>query len=104
MVEDHVMTDQPVTVRPLLSFPVNELLALQITVAIMPLFEAEDIRISEMPEKIRRIVLDALRHQYQRIAEIGAPTIEDRPAHNPGYEEWMRQLDAWERSNPENCR
>jgi hypothetical protein len=100
------MTNEPVAVRTVLSplFPVSELLALEITVAIMPLFEAEDIRINEMPERIRRIVLDALRRQHQRIAETGPPIIEDRPAHSPDYEEWMRQLDAWKRSTPEKCR
>jgi hypothetical protein len=106
MTEDHVMNDdkahERTVARTPLSplFPINELLALEITVAIMPLFKVEDIQINHMPKKIRRIVLDALHCQYPRIAQTDGPMIEDQEEARPlSDEEWTRQLDEMKLSD-----
>ena len=100
-IEDHAMNDdttnKPTAIGTLPSplFPVNELLALEITVAIMPLFEAKDIQINDIPEKIRRIVLDASRRQHERIAQTGRPMIKAPQARSLDDLEWTHQLDEW---------
>jgi hypothetical protein len=99
MVEDQTMNDdtanKTTTARTFLSplFPVNELLALEITVAIMPLFEIKDIPINVLPEKVRHIVLDALRRQHQRLAEAGPPMILDQSTPRLSDKEWADQVD-----------
>ena len=99
------MNDQtaqkPTAVGSLLSslFPADELLALEITIAVMPLFEAENIQINDIPEKIRRIVLDVLRRQYKRIAEADRPMINHKQARRLNDQEWTRQLDEWKMSD-----
>ena len=65
----------------------------------MPLFKAENSQINDIPEKVRRIVLDALRRQYQRIVEVDRPTINHEPARRLNDQEWTRQLDEWKISD-----